>query len=457
MRQLLTIILIVFLTAIPAAQSAARELPDFTRLVEKSSGGVVNISTTQRIKRPAAPTPEFGQPDTPSYDYPGKFGQGEPEQLESTSLGSGFFISSDGYILTCAHVVEGASEIMVKLTDKREYAARLVGSDRRSDIAVLKIDASKLPRVLTGEPERVRVGDWVLAIGSPFGFDSSATSGIVSAKGRSLPTENYIPFIQTDVAINPGNSGGPLFNLRGEVIGMNSQIYSRTGVYMGLSFAIPIDIAMQIAQQLKTDGRVRRGWLGVSLQEVNRGLATAYGMEQPRGALVSDILPAGPASRSDLRSGDVVLEYERRPIVASSDLPPLVGLTPPGTRARVKIFRRGQGVQMATVVVGELKEEPVKKVAAPPHRRDGGRLGLALSEARRQDSSHGVSVDGVDEGPARSAGLRPGDVITEIDGKPVNGINGFDRLIAHANPSRPVVLRVRRGAMSLYLALHVGS
>jgi serine protease Do len=446
----------------PAAPAAPRELPDFSRLVEKHGAAVVNISTTQRVKRfmPARPeTPDIPD-DHPFSEFFRRYFEGVPDFSEETSLGSGFIISRDGYILTCAHVVEDAREILVRLTDRREFGARLVGRDTRSDIAVLKIDAASLPAVAVGNPARLRVGEWVLAIGSPFGFDNSATTGIVSAKGRSLPNESYITFIQTDVAINPGNSGGPLFNLRGEVVGVNSQIYSRTGGFMGVSFAIPIDIAMRIGEQLKREGMVRRGWLGVSLQEVSRELAQAYGLGQPRGALIADILPQGPGAKSDLRAGDIVLNYEGQPVNFSSDLPPLVGQTLPGTRARLTVFRRGAGEQTAHITVGELKEKGGSRPPSPAAARgERHALGLALSELntsqrKRLDIDHGVSVEGVEDGPARQAGLRPGDAILEVDGKRVNSVAEFQRLLAHAAPGLPVVLRVRRGAAALYLALN---
>lgn len=442
---------LLLLLPLPAL-AAPRDLPDFSALVRKHEVEVVNISTMHVRGAPVADWDGSGPPPNDGL-HGGPSGDG-------TSLGSGFVVSSDGYIITCAHVVEGAIEIVVRLADRREYRARLIGADRRSDIAVLKIDAGNLRAVSIGDPARLAVGDWVLAIGAPFGFESSATSGIVSAKGRSLPSENYVPFLQTDVAINPGNSGGPLFNLKGEVIGINSQIYSRTGTFMGLSFAIPIDIAMQIAEQLKREGGVHRGWLGVRLQEVTFGLAAAYGLDRPRGALVADILPGAPAARSDLKNGDIVLEYEGRPIGLSSELPPLVGLTRPGTSARLKLFRREQGVVNAVVKIGELREEPVAKVSLPAARAEGEhRLGLALSELtaaqrKRHEISAGVSVDEVLDGPAREAGLRAGDVIAEVDGRPVAGVANFHRLIGQAKSGRPVVMRVRRGASSVYFALN---
>ena len=443
------------LLSLPTTLSAAtRELPDFAALVQAHGAEVVNISTS--VKRRDQP-PEWN--DESANGWPPGLFRGAPNGGEADSLGSGFVISSDGYVLTCAHVVEGAAEIVVRLADRREYYARLVGADRRSDIALLKIDATGLRPVVIGDPVRLRVGEWVLAIGAPFGFDSSATSGIISAKGRSLPNENYVSFLQTDVAINPGNSGGPLFNLKGEVIGVNSQIYSRTGAFMGVSFAIPIDIAMRIAQQLRSQGGVHRGWLGVSLQEVTHGLAAAYGLDRPRGALVADILAAGPAAGSDLKPGDIVLEYEGQPIGLSSELPPLVGLTAPGTSARFKVFRRDVGVMEVVATVGELRDEATK-VAMPITRSDGGhRLGLVLSDLSseqrsRYDLKGGVYVDDIMDGPAREAGLRIGDIIAEVDGRTVTNIGNFYRLMARTKSGRPAVLRVRRGASAIYLALN---
>ena len=443
--------------------AAARDLPDFSRLVRSQAAVVVNISTTQQVVRAGAPrrsetpVPE----DHPLGDWLRRFGEGSPDSLEGSSLGSGVIISADGFILTCAHVVEDAREIMVRLNDRREFSARLVGADRRSDLALLKIDATGLPRALIGDPGRLAVGDWVLAIGSPFGFDSSATAGIVSAKSRSLPKENYVTFLQTDVAINPGNSGGPLFNLKGEVVGINSQIYSETGGYMGVSFAIPIDVAMRIVEQLKADGRVHRGWLGVRLQEVTRDLALAYGMPKASGALIADILPGGPAARSDLRVGDVVVEFEDKPVERSSDLAPLVGLTAPGVRARVTVFRRGHGRQTLLVSVAELREDGATRstpaVRPRPTTNPGGLvLGeLGAAQRRRLDLDHGVAIEGVEEGGAWSAGLRPGDVVLEIDGRRVHSVADAQRLLAQLPRERPVVLRVRRGATTSFVALRL--
>lgn len=452
---------------LPAQAANLRALPDFIPLVESNGPAVVNISTTQLVKRPVWPgagndpiePPEAGSFNDFLRRY---FGENEspPEFFDNRSLGSGFIISPDGYILTCAHVVENATEIMVRLIDRREFLAKIIGADRRSDVALLKINAVQLPQVKIGDPSKVRVGEWVLAIGSPFGFENSATVGIVSAKGRSLPRENYVPFIQTDVAINPGNSGGPLFNLQGEVIGINSQIYSRTGGFMGVSFAVPIDISMQVAKQLKTNGRVQRGWIGVTIQDVTRELAESFGMKRPYGALIADILPEGPAAKSDLRVGDVVVEYEGQRINLSSDLPPLVGQTMPGTRAKLNIIRAGQ-MQTQSVTVAELPDEggepPVEPPAVAPQ---PGILGMQLKEltvAQRKQFgiSHGVLVDKLTEGPALKANVRPGDVILQIQGKPVRSIAELRELVPKLPRNKPVPMLVRRGAAALFLALRI--
>jgi len=448
-----------------SAALPARVLPDFTTLVEANGPAVVNISTTQAVKRQELPdsdaqdVPENG----PFNDFLRRyFGEEEPppEFFDNKSLGSGFFISPDGYILTCAHVVENATEIIVRLTDRREFVARVVGADRRSDVALLKIDAGNLPQVRIGEPDRVRVGEWVLAIGSPFGFENSVTAGIVSAKGRSLPRENYVPFIQTDVAINPGNSGGPLFNLKGEVIGVNSQIYSRTGGFMGLSFAVPIDIAMKVSEQLKAGGRVHRGWLGVTIQDVTRELAESFGMKRPSGALVADILTDSPAAKSELHVGDVVVEYEGRRINTSADLPPLVGQTAPGARARMTVLRNARP-KTVFVTIAELPEETSEaRAETPPGPIQPGTLGMQLRDLtpvqRKQlGVSQGVLVDKVAEGPALKAGVRPGDVILQIQGRSVGSVTDIQDRIQRLPRQKPVPILVRRGAAALFLALRV--
>ena len=450
-------LLLLFLSAPLIA--AQRELPDFSRLVTVHGTAVVNISVTRELRPIRFSADKTAAEDSSARDYTRQYSGESVAPTEENSLGSGFIISPEGYIITCAHVIENAREILVRLNDRREFSARLVGSDRRSDIALLKIESSGLPTIVMGDANKLQVGEWVLAIGSPFGFDSSATAGIVSAKGRTLPNENYVSFIQTDVSINPGNSGGPLFNLKGEVVGVNSQIYSGTGTFTGVSFAIPIDAAMAIGAQLKSEGMVRRGWLGVSLQEVSSALASAYGLSKPSGALVADILPKSPAAKSDLRPGDIVIEYEGKAVDRSSDLPALIGLSMPGTHARFRVFRRNQGLQTVVVTLGELKEElPVRSSVRKDRLEGQSRYGLSLGDItgqqrREMDIDHGASVNDVDEGRARDAGLRPGDVILEVDGKRVTDVAGFHRLLAHVRPGQPAVLRVRRGMATLFLAL----
>ena len=444
--------------AVPSL-AAQRDLPDFSRLVTLYGTAVVNISVTRDLKPIGFSADNAAPEDSNARDFTRRYFGERAAPTEENSLGSGFIISPDGYIITCAHVTENAREILVRFNDRREFRARLVGSDRRSDIALLKIESTGLPTIVIGDAHKLQVGEWVLAIGSPFGFDSSATAGIVSAKGRVLPNENYVSFIQTDVPINPGNSGGPLFNLKGEVVGVNSQIYSGTGSFTGVSFAIPIDAAMTIGAQLKSAGRVRRGWLGVSLQDVSSALARAYGLNKPRGALVADILPKSPAAKSNLRAGDIVVEYEGRAIDRSSDLPALVGLSMPGTHARFRVFRRDHALQTVVVTLGELQEEfPERPAARKDLHESRSQSGLAMGDItdqqrREMDIDHGASVNGVEEGHARDAGLRPGDVILEVDGKRVTDVAGFRRLLVHVRPGRPAVLRVRRGMATLFLAL----
>ena len=336
--------------------AAAAELPDFTELVERNSEAVVNISTVRRLERSESQLPR-------SFE---ELFRGFPRQApRPRSLGSGFIISEDGYILTNNHVVEDADEILVRFSDRRELQAEVVGADKRSDLALLKVDAEDLPKVRLGRSEGLQVGEWVLAIGSPFGFDYSVTAGIVSAKGRSLPTErneNYVPFIQTDVAINPGNSGGPLFNLDGEVVGINSQIYSRSGGFMGVSFAIPIDVAMEVADQLKSNGRVSRGWLGVVIQEVSRELAESFGLERPHGALISEVMPGSPAEDGGLLAGDIITEYNGNSIERSAELPHYVGRTKANSEAELAVTRDGERLKLR-VEVGELPDEDAPRLA----------------------------------------------------------------------------------------------
>src|SRR3954463_1525217 len=374
--------------------AAQAQLPDFTRLVEEQGNAVVNISTTQAVRRPTAlpqvpgiedeEVLEFFRRFIPRQPGPGQPAPGPGPRSESRSLGSGFIISTDGYVLTNAHVVEAADEITVKFTDKRELKAKLIGADKRTDIALLKIETSApLPAVRFGDPGKLKVGEWVVAIGSPFGFENTVTAGIVSAKGRSLPQENFVPFIQTDVAINPGNSGGPLFNMRGEVIGINSQIYSRSGGFMGISFAIPADVALDVQKQLKEKGRVARGRIGVVVQEVTRDLATSFGLERPRGALVNSVEKGSPAEKADIEPTDIIVAFDGKAVESSSDLPRIVGSTRPGSQASVEVWRKGTKRTM-NVTVGELQEDRIAAVdkprAKPPVEASANRLGIVVGE-----------------------------------------------------------------------------
>jgi serine protease Do len=341
-KEMLKNIFALALFALFAQSLAAKELPDFTALVEKQGAAVVNVSTSQLVQNtqgvPAIPGLPEGDPLAELFR---RFGSPMPREQETHSLGSGFIISADGYILTNAHVVDSADKITVRLTDQREFKARVIGADRRTDVALLKIEATGLPRVTQGDPAMLKVGEWVVAIGSPFGFDSSVTAGIVSGKGRSLQQENFVPFIQTDVAINPGNSGGPLFNMKGEVVGINSQIYSRSGGYMGLSFAIPIDVAMEVSNQLRATGKVTRGRIGVVIQEVTRELADSFGLHNTSGALISAVEKGGPADRAGIQASDVILKYDGKVVGASRDLPRMVAGTQPGSKVNVQLWRKG--------------------------------------------------------------------------------------------------------------------
>lgn len=443
------------------APAVAQSLPDFTQLVEQSGAAVVNVSTTQTVRRgPQFPVPE----DDPFFDFFRRFGPPEgPQEYESRSLGSGFIISRDGYILTNAHVVDAASDITVKLNDKREYKAEVIGSDRRTDVAIIKIDADDLRPVKFGEPEKLKVGEWVLAIGSPFGFENTVTAGIVSAKGRSLPQENYVPFIQTDVAINPGNSGGPLFNMKGEVIGINSQIYSRTGGFMGLSFAIPIDVAMEIADQLRTQGRVSRGRIGVVIQEVTRELAESFGLDKPQGALVNSVERGGPADQAGIEASDVILEFDGKSVTSSSDLPRLVAQTRPGSKVQVQVWRKGNARNL-TITVGELAEERAasSRPAQPAERQPGNvvaRLGVTVSELpadkrKELNISGGLLVDDV-RGPAQKAGLRRGDIILALNNHDISSVQQLNQLMSQYDRARSVAVLVRRGEGAIYVPIRL--
>ena len=462
LRQLSAASLVVLAACQP--RTPASSLPDFADLVEKASPSVVNISTVAVSGEDVAAGEDtpfneffrkyFGDPEEPSA--------ADPLPPQPQSLGSGFVLWADGYVLTNRHVVRDAQEVIVKLSDRRQLNAKVVGTDERSDLALLKIEATGLPAVKVGDVAKLRVGEWVLAIGSPFGFDYSVTAGIVSAKGRALPNENYVPFLQTDVAINPGNSGGPLFNVQGEVVGVNSQIFSQTGGYMGVSFAIPIDVAAKVAQQLKEYGEVRRGWLGVVVQEVTRDLAKSFGLERPEGALVSQVVPGGPGEQAGLRPGDVILDFEGRELAQSSALPPMVGATDPGTPVALKVLREGKVVTMK-VVVGTLQADKAgggTPDAAPP-RSTRGILGIVVRKLtpeegqRAQIVSGGAFVEEVNEGAGRDSGLLPGDLLLTIGGDVVDSPERLAEVVERLTPGRSVPMLVQRRGQPTFLALEV--
>lgn len=451
---LLVMVLFVPVTAVNA------QLPDFTPLVERVSPAVVNISTKQKAPaqgvNPHLPDleglpPIFREffersiPDMP----PGR------QQPDAQSLGSGFIISSDGYVLTNNHVVADADEIIVRLPDRSELEATLVGADPRTDVALLKLNATGLPTVTLGKSGTLKAGEWVLAIGSPFGFDHTVTAGIVSATGRNLPNESYVPFIQTDVAINPGNSGGPLFNLQGEVVGINSQIFTRSGGFMGLSFAIPIDIAMDVADQLRTDGKVSRGWLGVVIQDVNRGLAESFGLERPSGALIAQVLDAGPAAKGGLRVGDVILRVNDHEVDMSADLPHLIGTIKPNSDAKLNIVRDGNH-RTLTVRIGSMPEDGERTAASDSAEKSSNRLGVKVSELsdeqkRSLDLLGGVVITEVLDGPAAMIGLRPGDVITHLANQAIDSASTFGRVAEQLPKNRSVSMRVLRQGRASFI------
>jgi len=377
------------------------------------------------------------------------------QEIPARGAGSGFIVSSDGYILTNAHVVRGADEVEVKLIDKRTFSAKVIGADSRTDVAVIKITANGLPAVRLGDPTKLRVGEAVAAIGSPFGFENSVTAGIVSAKGRSLPSESYVPYIQTDVAINPGNSGGPLFNMRGEVVGINSQIYSRSGGYQGVSFAIPIDVAMEVVGQLKAGGKVSRGWLGVVIQEVTAGLAESFGLDRPRGALVSQVQEDSPAARAGLRASDVILTFNGKPVESSGDLPRMVGMAKPGANITLQVWRKGKA-QDLVVVLGELPgEEHVAGNSGKTYSRGGLALSELTADQRRElGIDHGLLVEEV-AGDAARAGIRVGDVILAVNNGKVASVEAFRKAMATVHKGKSAAILVRRGEGSLYIPLKI--
>jgi serine protease Do len=380
---------------------------------------------------------------------------------ETNSLGSGFVISKDGYILTNHHVVNNASEIIVKLKDRRELVAKLVGSDESTDVALIKVEANDLPVVTIGSPEQLQVGEWVLAIGTPFGFEQSVTAGIVSAKGRSLPDGNYVPFIQTDVAINPGNSGGPLFNMHGQVVGINSQIYSRSGGYMGLSFAIPIDVAMNVAEQIKTKGKVSRGWLGVQIQDVTRQLAESFGMDRPHGALVAKVIPGGPAEKAGIQIGDIIVDFNGHVIETSGELPPIVGMFEVNENASIKIIRQGDKEDL-NVKIGLLPPQVANNLAPSAEPEFAvNRLNLAVSDLtdeqrqQLQVEKNGVLVQKVNKGIAMDAGIQPGDVILRVQNTPIKNAADFNKVIANLPVKKSVAMLIQRNGSPVFIAFKI--
>jgi len=455
-------------------QASMVALPDFTPIVKQFGPAVVNISTTETKTAhgagspfpPNSPlnqffAPFFGAPGQPGSDQGADAAPGQKYQVQS--LGSGFIVSPDGYIVTAAHVVKGAQKIIVSLTNHHQYKAHLVGLSTRMDVALLKIDANNLPTVQVGDSSKLEVGQWVLAVGSPFGFENSVTQGVVSATARPLPDDPYIPFIQTDVPINPGNSGGPLFNMRGQVIGINDQIYTNSGGYMGLSFSIPINVAMDAVKQLKLHQKVHFGWLGVMIQDVSMDLAKSFHMKEPIGALVSQVVPDGPAAKAGLRPGDVIVSFDGHAIYNSGQLPPMVGALPAGFKAKLGIIRDGKPMTLNVVVEslpGDMDKTP-DNTGTPGVQTQRGEIrrlhievGPLTAEARRQlDINTGVLVLGVAPGVAAEAGIRPGDVILQVAQQPVNNVSTLQKLVASLPAGQPVPVLLRRGGGSFYIVL----
>jgi len=441
------------------------QLPDFTEMVKENGAAVVNISTTKKApeilsglsgkQMPGGVPPQMEELFKHFFNQP----RGGMQPRDAKSLGSGFIVSEDGYILTNHHVVKDADEIIVKLKDRRQLVAKLIGSDESTDIALLQIQAKNLPVVKKGSSAQLQVGEWVLAIGTPFGFEQSVTAGIVSAKGRSLPGGSYVPFIQTDVAINPGNSGGPLFNMKGEVVGINSQIYSRSGGYMGLSFAIPMDVAINVMDQLKTKGSVSRGWLGVQIQDVTRELAESFGMDRPYGALVAKVIKDSPAEKAGLKIGDVIVKFDGHEIETSGELPPVVGITAIDEKVKVKIFR-DKRKKTIKVVVGLLVNKAGVAVIDEPEKLSN-KLGLLVKELtemqreRLEITEYGVIVQEVKQGSAFDAGIQQGDVILRIQNNVVRGKADFDKIVKKLPTGQSIAILIQRRGSPVFLALKV--
>ncbi|MCE1194464.1 MAG: DegQ family serine endoprotease [Acidovorax sp.] len=468
--------------AIQAAAPGAAALPSFAQITAQNGPAVVNISVTGSTKTAMAddgeddddPQPAARQhggprmdPNDPFYEFFRQFGipapgmQQAPRNVPTHGLGSGFIVSPDGLVLTNAHVVKGASEVVVKLTDRREFRAKVLGADAKTDVAVLKINAKNLPTVRLGNTRDLQVGEWVLAIGSPFGFENSVTAGVVSAKGRSLPDDSLVPFIQTDVAVNPGNSGGPLFNARGEVVGINSQIYSRSGGYQGVSFSIPIELASKIKDQIVATGKVRHAQLGVAVQEVNQAFAESFALDKPEGALVASVSPGSPAEKAGLQPGDVIRQMDGQPIVASGDLPAWVGQAQPGQQAKLSVWRQGKPVEL-TATLGDASDKSSAKQARNDDAVGKGRLGLSLRplepQERREMSANGGVADGLvieqARGPAAAAGVQPGDVLLAINGAPAKNIEQVRAAMAKAGKS--VALLIERDGNKIFVPVRLG-
>ena len=450
--------------ATSVAPAAMVTLPDFSTITSRDGPAVVNISVTGTAKASedqAAAEMQGIDPDDPMFQFFRRFqGQIGPRaqqrEVPVRAQGSGFIVSPDGIIMTNAHVVKDAKEVTVKLTDRREYRAKVLGADAKTDIAVLKIDAKNLPTLALGNTKDLKVGEWVLAIGSPFGFESTVTAGVVSAKGRSLPDDSYVPFIQTDVAVNPGNSGGPLLNTRGEVVGINSQIYSRSGGYQGVSFAIPIDVAVQVKDQIVATGKATHARLGVAVQEVNQAFADSFKLDKPEGALVSNIEKGGPGDKAGLKAGDVIRKVDGQPIVSSGDLPAVIGQQAPGKKVTLEVWRQGERQELSARL-GDASDKPAQ-VARNDSAVGQGKLGLALrplqpQEKREAAIENGLLVEDV-AGPSAMAGVQAGDVLLAINGTPARSLEQVREVVAKADKS--VALLIQRGEDKIFVPVRIG-
>ena len=458
------VLLIGALSFAQAAVVQAATIPDFPKIVKDNAQVVVNISTQKTEEVSGSSSQQFSIPGLPNNDPFNEFFKrflpnqgGQPKEQVMRSLGSGFIISSDGYIITNAHVVEGADKIVVHLADQTEMPAKLVGSDKLSDVALIKIDAKGLPVANIGDSGHLEVGQWVLAIGDPFGFDHTATQGIISALHRNLPDESYVPFIQTDVPVNPGNSGGPLFDATGKVIGINSEIYSNTGGYMGLSFAIPIELAMNVADQLKTNGVVTRGWLGVLIQPVNQSLSQAFKLKRPLGALVAEVTPGSPADKAGVKAGDIITKYNGEAVNNSDQLPPLVAATKVGEKVNITVIRKGE-TKTLTATIAQLNPE---QLASGEDQLTVDKLDITVANLSSEQRSNagvgdlGVVVDSVGKGPAASAGIRPGDIILNVDNHEVHSINDMAAISENLHSGELVPVLVERNKQPLFLAMKI--